>query len=154
MRTFTLPKPLRALPELFYFVAAIIFVRSLARRFLGPNGIAPRLGMRSDIATQILRVIRLVTLAALFAWAPAAVLIDPPFSLEHVPRLLDTVWAICVTLGLIVLIRRRGPLIQHWTDPDGSPRKMWRILGPFFCIALIVSIGTAKPIPALEPEGL
>jgi len=140
MTLFSLPKALRALPELFWFVAAILFVRSLARRFLAPTGIAPRLGMREDVGCQILRVIHLVTMASLFAWAPAAILVDPPFSLEHLPRLLDTAWHICVIFGLVILIRHKGPLVQHWTNPDGFPRRFWRVSSPIFTGGLVLAL--------------
>ena len=103
-----------------------------------PDGFGPAFGMRADVAAQILRSVRMTTMAALVFLAPGKVLAGTPFELKHIPRLLDTAWHVTLALSLILLMRRKGAVVATWTQPDGFPRRFWNVFGPIFSIALVL----------------
>jgi hypothetical protein len=104
------------LPTFLVILALFTFIRRLGARFLAAEGVATQyLGMPRNLATQLVRSINLLTTGGILFYAPAAALGGEPLLLEHIPRVLHLFWFVMAAMSLILLIRRKGPLVDQCT---------------------------------------
>jgi potassium efflux system protein len=126
------------LPDMLRAIALMMFVQRTAVWLLAEHGVAVRFFKQNvNVTKQVLRSIKIATYGAILFEIPAAVLRDDPFELRHLPRILETAWAIAVGLALLLLLSRRGALIQSMTRPEGFLRRLWGIVHPAVALCLV-----------------
>jgi potassium efflux system protein len=138
LRVQTLPRYLTGIPDLLNTLAVIVFAQRLAEGYLGPNGVAVRAwGLHADVSRQLARYVALLAVAAVVGYVPGELLTNTPFDTKHLQRFFEHFWKISVILAHLLLLRRKGAVMQHWTKPDGFVRKAWRVIGPLTTLAMI-----------------
>jgi len=143
LRTLDLPAAIAGpIPPFFDLVALLLLVRRCAGFLLVDGGVAvAMLGLPSSVAAQILRSVRLVTVAALFFRVPAVVLAEEPFNAKLLPRLLDPAWYAALGFSFLLLMRRRGPIVQDLTRPGSWIRGAWGLAGLATALLTLASVG-------------
>ena len=121
--------------------AWILLTRRVLIVFLRPGGWAiEKVGMRPEVAAQILRSARLATASVLCLVVPYFVLVGEPFELEALPRVLDVLWSFLCGTAILLLLTRNGALMQKWARPGGIVRPVLRVFGPIVILTLVVAI--------------
>ncbi len=122
-------------------LAWITLARRFGSRFLGRDGIAVRSrSLRPEVAAQLYRSIRVVSVAAIFFYLPSRVLSQEPFQFESLPRLFHVMWRTCMAISMILLTLPNGAVVRHWTQPGGISRRIARIFGPILSLGLVAAL--------------
>jgi len=137
-----LPSPLgEALPPVFLAAAGLVAIQRFSAWFFHARGPGIHLvGVFPDNASRIRRIIRICTLSGLLLAVPAVFIEKSSANLTDLPRVLDTAWITILAFGLILLLRRRGPLIRQVARPGRLLDRLWIVMGPLLSLALIALV--------------
>jgi potassium efflux system protein len=133
--------------NLLWYLGELLAVRRLTKVLLGKGGlIAGEHGVDPQVGLQIARSVAYFTIVGQAFYVPYLVLSGSPFELQVLPRLLYAGWILMGTVALLMLIRPKGPVVQHWTAPGSLLRSLLAIVR-FFWLAVLV------PLIALDLMG-
>jgi potassium efflux system protein len=129
------------LPATLAFIAAVVLIRRCAAFLLRDGGlVVATLGFPATVAKQILRSVGLITIAALVLRVPSIVLATAPYRAKALPRLIDPAWYAVLGFALLLLLRRRGAIVQDLTRPGSWIRGAWGLAWLGTALLTIASI--------------
>ena len=126
-----------------HFMLARRLVRALLAEdglLVGPQSFPPAIG------AQLSRAVSILTIAGQAFFAPYQVLVGAPFKFVVVPRILFTAWSFGASIAVLILLRRKGAIVQTWTREGHLLRTFLRFLAVFSSLALL-------PVFALDVLG-
>ncbi|MHC4932841.1 MAG: mechanosensitive ion channel domain-containing protein, partial [Planctomycetota bacterium] len=119
-------------------LALFLLIQRVSTWLLNAGGVAVQFwGQPVAVTTQVLRSIRIITIAGMCCYAPAVVLAKEPIDLARVPWLLETLWVAAVAVALYLLVGRKSALIQQLTGPGSLLRKLIVVLSFFLRLGLL-----------------
>ncbi|MFT7671239.1 MAG: small-conductance mechanosensitive channel [Planctomycetota bacterium] len=128
----------KPLATFFHLQAQLILWRRIARALIGPKGLAiGKWGVVPEVGAQLNRSIRIATFAGQAFYAPWLVLGAEPFGAVHLTRLLWLPYLAAMATSILLLLRRKGPVVKTWTAPSGLSRTCVVGLGILGVVVLV-----------------
>ncbi|MHC4847470.1 MAG: mechanosensitive ion channel domain-containing protein [Planctomycetota bacterium] len=119
-------------------VAFMLFVQRLAWGLLFEGGfLVVHFKVKQDVGAQILRSVRLYTLAGMIFWVPSRILEEAPFDVDALSRLFGTGFRVCELLAVALLLPRTQPVARAFV---GGSEGGLRVFG---AVAALTWVGMA-----------
>jgi potassium efflux system protein len=122
-------------------VAFLLFIQRLAWGLLYKRGfLVVHFGVKREVGAQILRSVRIYTVAGMLLWLPFRLLDEAPFDPAALTRAFGTGFRICELLSVALLLPRSQPVARAFVAGSEGGLRVLGILNPFIFLGMLLIV--------------